>query len=286
MNKKLKLMCILAHPDDESMGTGGILAKYAAEGVETYLVTATRGERGWFGASEDYPGEQALGQIREAELLEAAEVLGLKEVNFLDYCDGEMENASFDEVIGKIVPHIRRVKPDVVVTMDQFGVYGHPDHIAMCQYATAAVMAAANIGYKPAEQDLPSHQVSKMYYMALTQATLEAFEVGFGELAMEVKGESRPAFKWHDWAVTARIDATAYSARVWDAVACHRSQVPAYGVLKDLPEHEHGMMWGNQSYYRVFSLVNGGSRQETDLFEGLREAEQHQEIASQLIAAD
>lgn len=67
MVNTLKLMCILAHPDDESLGNGGILAKYAAEGVETYLVTATRGERGWFGNESDYPGLEALGKRREAE---------------------------------------------------------------------------------------------------------------------------------------------------------------------------------------------------------------------------
>ena len=76
MTDTLKLMAVLAHPDDESLGTGGILAKYAAEGIETSLVTATRGERGWFGDEREYPGLEALGQIREAELRAAAEVLG------------------------------------------------------------------------------------------------------------------------------------------------------------------------------------------------------------------
>jgi len=71
MTKKLRLMCVLAHPDDESLGTGGVLAKYAAEGIETYLVTATRGERGWFGSQQEYPGLEALGKRREAELVDA-----------------------------------------------------------------------------------------------------------------------------------------------------------------------------------------------------------------------
>ena len=71
----MKLLCVLAHPDDESLGLGGALAKYAAEGVETYLITATRGEHGWWGEAEDYPGPIGLGQIREAELRAAAEVL-------------------------------------------------------------------------------------------------------------------------------------------------------------------------------------------------------------------
>ena len=71
MNEPLRLMCVLAHPDDESLGMGGTLAKYAAEGIETYLVTATRGERGWFGDEKEYPGLEALGKIRGAELLHA-----------------------------------------------------------------------------------------------------------------------------------------------------------------------------------------------------------------------
>ena len=91
MNDNLKLLAVLAHPDDESLGNGGVLAKYADEGVEVYLVTATRGERGWFGRPEDYPGPAALGEIRERELLEAADILGIREVSFLDYRDGELD---------------------------------------------------------------------------------------------------------------------------------------------------------------------------------------------------
>ena len=91
MNNSLKLMCILAHPDDESLGMGGILARYAAEGIETYLVTATRGERGWTGPASENPGLTTLGQIREAELKAAAQVLGIKEVVILDYIDGDLD---------------------------------------------------------------------------------------------------------------------------------------------------------------------------------------------------
>src|SRR5437667_3779015 len=84
MMNQLKFMCVLAHPDDESLGNGGILAKYASEGIETYLVTATRGERGWFGDEADYPGLEALGKRREAELLAAASALGIRRVDFLN----------------------------------------------------------------------------------------------------------------------------------------------------------------------------------------------------------
>src|SRR5579863_3812161 len=93
MVEVLKLMAVLAHPDDESLGFGGVLAKYAAEGIETFLVTATRGERGWFGDEREYPGLVALGQIREAELHAAAEALGIRSVDFLGYIDGDLDQA-------------------------------------------------------------------------------------------------------------------------------------------------------------------------------------------------
>src|SRR5579863_4413965 len=109
MTNQLKLMCVLAHPDDESLGTGGILAKYAAEGIETHLVTATRGERGWFGDEREYPGPAALGRIREQELLQAAKVLSIRSVDFLDYVDGDLDQAHPPEIIAKIVAHLRRV---------------------------------------------------------------------------------------------------------------------------------------------------------------------------------
>ena len=104
-------MCVLAHPDDESLGTGGALAKYAAEGVATYLVTATRGERGRFGDSKESPGPDIVGKAREAELLAAATELGLREVRFLDYPDSALDHVDTAEAIEKIAGHLRRVRP-------------------------------------------------------------------------------------------------------------------------------------------------------------------------------
>src|SRR5215218_9097255 len=102
MPEQLKLMCVLAHPDDESLGTGGTLARYAAEGVETYLLTATRGERGWFGAPDQNPGLAELGRIREAELRAAGRALGLREVAFLDYVDGDLDRADPAEAVARV----------------------------------------------------------------------------------------------------------------------------------------------------------------------------------------
>jgi len=141
--RPLKLMAVLAHPDDESLGIGGTLAKYAGEGVETYLVTATRGERGRFGESGEKPPPDVIGRVREAELREAAKVLGVREVRFLDYYDGDLDQINVTEAVARIADHLRRVKPHVVITFGPEGAYGHPDHIAISQLATAAVVAAA-----------------------------------------------------------------------------------------------------------------------------------------------
>lgn len=262
----LKLMCILAHPDDESLGIGGILAKYGAEGVETYLVTATRGERGWFGDDQDNPGPEALGQIREAELEAAARILGIREVTFLDYMDGELDQADPAEVTGKIAEHLRRVQPHVVVTFDPYGVYGHPDHIAICQFTTAAVIAAAGSNGTGS-----GHRVSKLYYRVTTGPAMAAYQAAFGDLVMHIDGQERRASPWETWSITTRIDTAAYWQQIWAAASCHHSQLPGYKTLATLSETHHRHLWGSETYYRAFSLVNGGRQTEHDLFEGLRE---------------
>ncbi len=269
MTRNLKLMCILAHPDDESLGNGGILARYAAEGVETNLVTATRGERGWFGSPEDYPGSEALGKIREAELLAAASVLGIRSVKFLDYLDGDLDQAQPAGAITKIVGHIRRVKPDVVVTFGPDGAYGHPDHIAICQFTTAAIVEAANPD-APSHRDLPSHRVSKLYYMMASEKLSLAYQSVFGEVVMQIDGVERREVVWPEWAITTRIDTREQRQRVWQAILCHESQLVLYRQLEHASKDYQKELWDAQTYYRAFSLVNGGRRVEDDLFEGLR----------------
>ncbi|MCI0395636.1 MAG: PIG-L family deacetylase [Chloroflexi bacterium] len=276
--KPLKLMCVLAHPDDESLATGGILAKYAASGVQTHLIMATRGERGWFGPAADYPGPQALGRLRQAELRAAAQVLGLREVVFLDYHDGELDRADHAEAIAKIVTHLRRVQPDVVVTFDPNGMYGHPDHIAISQLTTTAVMAAADPSYPGLTTDSP-HRVAKLYYRAFVQAEQVAYEATFGRLVMPVDSVERRFTAWPEWAITTWIDTSAYGEQILQAVQCHRSQLPDYQKLKALPAAYQARLWGRQSYYRALSLVNGGRQVEDDLFAGLRGRAQSQPLS-------
>jgi LmbE family N-acetylglucosaminyl deacetylase len=207
MSSRRRLMAVLAHPDDESLGVGGTLAKYAAEGVEVFLVTATRGEGGRFRnhrcGDARHPGPLALGNIRETELRAAATVLGVREVSLLDYHDQHLDRADPRELLPGL------------------------------------------------------------------ESTWAAYQAAVGTLAAIVDGVERHATPWPDWAITTVIDTSAMWRTVWRAVSCHESQLAAYERLRDLSPEHHRTLWGGQSFYRAFSIVNGGRAQETDLFEGV-----------------
>lgn len=268
----LKLMAVFAHPDDESLGVGGTLAKYAAEGVEVSLVTATRGDAGRFHGHRrdepEHPGSVELGRIREGELRAAAAALGVHEVSSLDYRDQELDKANPRQAVSDIARHVRRHRPDVVITFGPDGAYGHPDHIAISQFTTAAIVAAADAGFVSADQQ--PHAVSKLYYLAWPASTWAAYEQAIQKLVASVDGVERQATPWPDWAITTVIDTRRFWPTVWRAVSCHASQVAAYERLRDLSADHHEALWGSQSFYRAFSNVNGGRARETDLFEGIR----------------
>jgi LmbE family N-acetylglucosaminyl deacetylase len=260
--RNLRLLAVLAHPDDESLGVGGTLAKYAAEGVDVFLLTATRGDSGRYRGHRpddpEHPGASALAKIRETELRAAASVLGVREVSLLDYRDQQLDTADPHVAIARIAEHLKRIHPDVVVTFGPDGAYGHPDHIAICQFTTAAIVAATD----PA--------VSKLYYIAWPESAWAAYQGAFRTLISIVDGVERQATPWPEWAITTVIDTREFWSTVWRAISCHESQVTAYERLKDLSPEHHEALWGRQSFYRAFSTVNGGRRRETDLFEGLR----------------
>jgi LmbE family N-acetylglucosaminyl deacetylase len=143
------------------MGVGGVLAKYAAEGVRTSIVIATRGQRGRFlgrRPGEGHPGPIELGRIRENELSAAAAVLGVSDVTLLDYEDQLLDRVPPIHAIERIAREIRRLRPDVVVTFGPDGSYGHPDHIAISQLTAGAVAAAA--GTDPYDPSAPPHLIS------------------------------------------------------------------------------------------------------------------------------
>jgi LmbE family N-acetylglucosaminyl deacetylase len=270
-----RLMAVLAHPDDESLGVGGTLAKYASEGVDVFLLTATRGDSGRYRGhpigDPRHPGSSSLGTIREAELRAAASVLGIREVSLLDYQDGNLDRANAREVIAAIVKHLRRIQPDVVITFGPDGAYGHPDHIAISQFTAAAITAAAFPAFPDAENaDASPHAVSKFYYIAWPNSTWNAYQAAFRKLVSMVDGVERQAVPWPEWEITSVIDTRSNWSTVWQAISCHESQITAYEALKRLSAEDHEALWGQQSFYRVFSMVNGGRTRETDLLEGIR----------------
>ena len=266
----LRLMCILAHPDDESLGMGGTLARYAREGVETYLITATRGERGRFGDATVRPPLQVVGETREAELRAAARELGIRDIHLLDYIDGDLDRADPKEAQGKIARYLRSIKPHVVVTFGPDGAYGHPDHIAISQLSAAAINIAADPGYSGLSRGEEPHLVSKFYFMAWSKLKWDAYQSAFKKLVVTVDGVERQTNPWPQWAVTTILETGDVWDTVWRAVCCHQTQMAIYGKLEHLSAEHHRALWGTQEYYRVFSSVNGGRTIERDLFEGLR----------------
>jgi LmbE family N-acetylglucosaminyl deacetylase len=256
----LRLMCVLAHPDDESLGTGGTLATYAAQGVETFVVTATRGERGRFGDGGERPAPDVVGATREAELRAAATELGVREVVVLGYPDGALDGVDPALAQLAIAVQLRRIRPHVVITFGPEGAYGHPDHIAISQLTTAAIVRASDQEFA----------VSKLYHIAWSAKTWAAYQTALKTLTSTVDGVERRVVPSPEWGITTRIDTSHVWPTVWRAVRCHRTQMSIYKNLEGLPPEHHRALWGVQEFYRVFSVVNGGRQQETDLFEGLR----------------
>lgn len=263
----MRLLAILAHPDDESLGLGGTLAHYATQGIETYVVTATRGERGRFFDNRARPSNAEVGRVREQELRAAARTLGVREVTLLDYHDGELDAVDAAAAIARIVAELRRIRPDVVITFSQDGAYGHPDHVAISQLTNAALVAAADTAYRPAAAP---HRVAKFYYFAWPAQLWDLYQRVFKKLVSNVDGVERQVNPWPEWMLTTRVDAHAHWQTVWRAVQCHETQMATYQKLSTLTPDQHERLWGDQYFYRVFSFVNGGRQIETDLFAGLR----------------
>jgi len=268
----LRLLAVLAHPDDETLGLGGLLARCASEGVATYLVTATHGQSGRYHDARPgepgHPGLEGLAQIRESELRAAIAVLGVRELHLLGYVDGRLDQADPVEIIDRIAAHVRRIRPHVIITFAQDGGYGHPDHIAICQFASAAAVRAADPTH--AAGGLAPHAAAKLYYMAWGAGHMVAYQEAFKTLTSKVDGVERAANPWPEWMLTTAVDTRVFWPTVWKAVQCHESQIGNFSKLKDLSPENHEAIWGRATFYRAFSTANGGRARETDVFEGLR----------------
>jgi LmbE family N-acetylglucosaminyl deacetylase len=273
------LLAILAHPDDESFGMGGTLALYAKRGVDVHLICATRGEAGMV-SDEHLNGYRSVAEKREAELCCAAEVLGLKSVIFLDYRDSGMPgspdnehpkafvSAPLEEVVAQLVQHIRKIKPQVVLTFDPIGGYRHPDHIAI---HTATVKAFKAAGDPRFESDIPPYSPQKMYFHTFSRRFLR-----MAVRLMPIFGKNPK--RWgrnndidlaslavEDFPTHAEIDFKPVEKIKEQAAACHISQ--------DGPRFTAGftgwifrVMGGKEIYMRAYPPAPPGLR-EHDLFE-------------------
>ena len=251
-NGRLSLMAVFAHPDDESFGIGGTLARYGADpGVRVVLVCATRGEAGEI-SNPELASSERLGEVRELELRCACRTLGVEDLFFLGYRDSGMagteENedpralaqADFYEAVGKIVAHIRRERPNVVVTFDESGGYGHPDHIAIHHLTKAAFAAAADPAQyeEQIEAGLEPHQASKLYFTAIPRRFFRSAVEKMNELGIKVPErylDRVDNFGLPDEACTTDVHVQDFWNTKQAAVACHATQLNPDSIFATLP---------------------------------------------------
>ncbi len=293
-----RLLLIHAHPDDESITTGAAMAYYADRGAQVTLITCTLGEEGEILVPEfgQLAADQAdqLGGLRIGELDAAMAALGVTDHRYLGgpgrFRDSGMmdtpanahprafwraasDPAVFDAAVDEAAAVIREVRPQVVVTYDDNGEYGHPDHIMAHRVATAAVARAAQ--KSPSGDAGEPWQVAKVYWTATPKSVLrkgfEAIE-GQADLPFGVAEIDDLPFGVDDELVTTVVDATGYGERKLAALRAHRTQIAVDGVFFALSN-----MLGREAlsveYFRLVDGELGAERdtdgRETDLFSGL-----------------
>ncbi len=277
-SKRLTLMAVHAHPDDESSSTGGVLARYSDEGVTTVLVTCTNGEYG-DGPDHVKPGEEghdpdAVRATRLAELEEACRHLGVTHLEMLGYHDSGMSdwefkhgghvfaNVPMEESVGRLVALVEKYRPDVIVTYDDRGGYNHPDHV---QAHRIAVEAYAQTG-------IPS----KLYFVARRRRDWEKMRERMQAAGIEVPlppqrtpdPEAIARMEEMERRITTTVDTTAVATRKRDALAAHASQLDQSWWVK-FPQDAFAEVFGHETFIREKDRT-GAEVPEDDLFAGLR----------------
>ena len=213
------LLVVIAHPDDESVACGGLIARCSDVGVRVAILCLTHGEHG--------PGgeEERLRDVRARELSAAAGVLGVHDVVLLDHEDGMLPWIDADLLEADIVAAIRRFEPDVLVTFDRDGLYWHPDHVAVHERVTAAI---AGLG--------PS--APALYYVSMPRGTMRSVAEAAardgacgGASSPTVLGiEDVDAFGWGAPDPTLVVEAGPCAARKVTAIRCHRTQIEGSAI--------------------------------------------------------
>jgi LmbE family N-acetylglucosaminyl deacetylase len=274
-------MAIYAHPDDEILGCGGTLASYAARGVRVVLVCATRGEVGEI-SDPSLATPETLGEVREQELRCAAETLGIHDVYFLSYRDSGMEGTPENndsrafiqadpvEVTSELVGLIRSERPQVVVTFEPYGGYGHPDHRMAHKAAVAAFDAAGDAQQFP-EQGEP-WQSQRLFYSAIPTSFWLEMRDHMAAAGMDTSRfdniQSNPE-RFPDEKITTKVEVSRFVDAKFAAALCHATQFGAESVFRRVPEEVFKHI-SSREYFaqaRPDPLVVSAPAQ--DLFEGL-----------------
>ncbi len=298
---RLTLMTVHGHPDDETTTTGGIMARYAAEGIRVICVVATRGEAGRIidSAQDNEANRQNLGSLREQELQQAVAALapgGGIEVVLLGYRDSGMagtpENedprafcrADHDEAVGRLLEVIERDQPDVIVSPNAFGTDGHPDHVQAAAIAKAAFATARRAGRRAAGRYTgPTKLYEIVADVGQRRARLRRLiqRGDVGELAafgLAYLRAWRPGVEVERGRVarargptTTRVQVGPYVDRKVAAMRAHRTQIaPRSGLLLFSPGMRRQI--GSTEEFSLCASRIGVTLPETDLFAGLREA--------------
>jgi LmbE family N-acetylglucosaminyl deacetylase len=275
--RRLTLMAVHAHPDDEATGTGGVLAKAAAEGIRTVLVTCTDGRCG-DGPGGVKPGEaghdpEAVVELRLGELEKSCAVLSISHLELLGYADsgmigwptndapGSFWSTPVDEAAARLAELIRHYQPDVVVTYDENGFYGHPDHI-QAHRITMAAMALIGLPGLPA----------KVYWTTAPRSKMAEFGAIMREFGAEwdepAEGEQLPEIGLPDEQITTWVDTTEFGGQKFDALAAHASQHENIFFLR-MGKERFSELMGVETFVRVQDRT-GSPVPEVDLFAGLR----------------
>jgi LmbE family N-acetylglucosaminyl deacetylase len=266
----LTLMAVFAHPDDEAFGTGGTLAKYAAEGCDVYLITATRGEAGEI-AEPGLATSANLPFVREQELRCACQIYGIHPPRFLDYQDGQLAIVNQGQAVGRLVRMIRELKPQVLVTFGPDGIYGHYDHIAVYRWATIAANMAADPDCFPDRDLCEPHQVSKLYFRVLPQDQVASMSEEGKPAAVMMDGVPFYFVGRSAEEITTVIDVSDYLAAKLSGIRCHATQVGRHNRFADTPDEVMRERWfREESFILAHSLAGRSPGVETDLFAGLR----------------
>jgi len=273
-DRELTLMTVHAHPDDEATGTGGVLAKAAAEGIRTVLVTCTDGRCG-DGPDGVKPGEPrhdpaAVVEMRRQELEQSCAVLNVSHLELLGYADsgmmgwatndapGAFWTTPVDEAAARLAELIRRYQPDVIVTYDENGFYGHPDHIQAHRITMAAVAA--------------TRVAAKVYWTTAPRSGMQEFAEIMRELGADwdepEEGSELPELGLPDEQITTWVDTREFGGQKYDALAAHASQGENIFFLKMGRERFTELM-GWETFVRVYDRTDA-PLPEDDLFAGLR----------------